>query len=139
VAIAGRAYEAKRDSSGGLMLAHVVDVAQALGPAASPTALCAALLHDIPADTTWTVEDLSSLGVDAMACETIDILTRRSGETYISYIRRICDAPGLAGETARLITVADLTVSYARTNSDALRERYDWTLPLVQGALTRVR
>ncbi len=84
------------------------------------------------------MEDLSSLGVDAMACEAIDILTRRSGETYISYIRRICDAPGLAGETARLITVADLTVSYARTNSEALRERYDWTLPLVQEALTRV-
>ena len=48
VAIAARAYGESRDRSGGLLLAHGVQVAQALGPGATPTAMNAALLHDVP-------------------------------------------------------------------------------------------
>lgn len=95
----------------------------------------AAILHDILEDTDWTIEDLARRGVDSVVCEVVDVLTRQSGETYMDYIRRICDAPGVAGETARLVKVADLTVSFDRANSDALRERYEQSLPLVQGAL----
>lgn len=95
----------------------------------------AAILHDILEDTDWTIEDLARRGVDSVVCEVVDLLTRRSGETYMDSIRRICDAPGVAGETARLVKVADLTVSFDRANSDALRERYEQSLPLVQGAL----
>lgn len=135
VGIAARIYGAARDASGGLFLAHAVDVAQALGPAASPTALNTAVLHGIPEDTDWTVEHLSDLGVDAVVCEAVDLLTRRSGEPYMSYVRRVCDAHGAAGETARLVLVADLEVSVARTDSDALRERYESSLPLVQSAV----
>jgi hypothetical protein len=53
----------------------------------------------------------------------------------MDYIKRICDAPGVAGETARLIKVADLKVSVDQADSDALRERYEQSLPLVQSAL----
>ena len=62
-----------------------------------------------------------------MVCEAVDVLTRRSGETYTDYIRRLCAAPGPAGETARLVKVADFKVGSART--DVLRERYEWGLP----------
>jgi hypothetical protein len=135
VAIAAQAYGASRDRSGGLLLAHSVNVAQAISRNATPTAMNAAILHDILEDTDWTIEELARRGVDSVVCEVVDILTRRSGETYMDYIRRICDAPGVAGETARLVKVADLTVSFDRVNSDALRERYEQSLPLVQSAL----
>jgi hypothetical protein len=68
-------------------------------------------------------------------CEVVQLLTRRHGETYMDYIRRIADAPGLVGETARLVKVADLTVSSDLAASDTLRERYEQSLPLLQGAL----
>ena len=135
VAIASRAYGASRDRSGGLLLAHGVNVAQALGPTATPTAMNAAILHDILEDTDWSIDDLARRGVDAVVCEVVELLTRRSGETYIDSIRRICDAPGVVGETARLVKVADLTVSFDRADSDTLRERYEQSLPLLQGAL----
>jgi (p)ppGpp synthase/HD superfamily hydrolase len=135
VAIAARVYGATRDSSDGLFLAHAVDVAQALAPAATPAAMNTAVLHGIPEDTTWTVEHLSELGVDAVVCDAVDLLTRRTGESYMSYVRRVCDATGAAGETARLVLVADLKISAARTDSDALRERYESSLPLVQSAV----
>jgi len=95
----------------------------------------AAVLHDVLEDTDWSTEDLARRGVDSVVCEVVELLTRRSGETYIDYIRRICDAPGLVGETARLVKVADLTVSFDRADSDTLRERYEQSLPLLQGAL----
>jgi (p)ppGpp synthase/HD superfamily hydrolase len=138
VAIAARVYGARRDNSDGLLLAHAVDVAQALGPGATPTAMNTAVLHGIPEDTTWTVEHLASLGVDALVCEAVDLLTPRSSETYMDYVRRVCAAPGAAGETARVVMVADLKVGAAGTDSDALRERYESSLPLVQGALASV-
>ncbi len=94
-----------------------------------------AVLHDLPEDTGCTVEDLASWGVDPVVCEVVDVLTRRSGETYMGYVQRICDAPGVAGDTARQVKVADLTVSVDRADSDALRERYEQSLPLVERAL----
>lgn len=97
--------------------------------------MSAAVLHDVLEDTDWTIEDLARRGVDPVVCEIVELLTRRSGETYVDYIRRICDAPGVAGETARLVKVADLTVSFDRAESDTLRERYEQSLPLLQGAL----
>jgi hypothetical protein len=94
-----------------------------------------AVLHDVLEDTDWTLDDLERFGVEPVVCEAIDILTGRRGETYMDHIRRICAALGAAGETARLVKVADLKVGSARTTSDALRERYEWSLPLVQEAL----
>jgi hypothetical protein len=118
-----------------MLLAHGVNVAQALGPAATPTAMNAAVLHDLAEDTAWTVDDLVTWGVDPVVCQAVDVLTRRNGETYMDYIRRVCDAPGVAGETARLVKIADLRVSVDRADSDALRQRYEQSLPLVQSAL----
>jgi hypothetical protein len=95
----------------------------------------AAIVHHIPEESGCTIEDLATWGVDPVVCEVVDVLTRRSGETYTDYIRRICDAPGVTGDTARLVMVADLTISADREDSDALRERYEQSLPLVRNAL----
>ncbi len=132
---AARVYGASRNRSGGLFLAHAINVAQALGRAATSGAMSAAVLHDMLEDTEWTIDDLARSGVDPLECEVIDVLTRRSSETYMDYVRRVCDAPGVAGDTARLVMVADLTVSADRADSDALRERYEQSLPIVRSAL----
>ena len=135
VVFAARVYGASRNRSGGLFLAHGINVAEALGRAATSSAMSAAVLHGMLEDTEWTIDDLTRSGVDPLECEVIDVLTRRSSETYTDYVRRICDAPGVAGSTARLVMVADLTVSADRADSDALRERYEQSLPMVRRAL----
>jgi hypothetical protein len=135
VAIAARADRESSHPSGGLLLAHGVNVAMALGPGATPTAMNAAVLHEVLEDTKFTLDELARSGVDPVVCEALDVLTRRSGETYTDYIGRICRAPGVAGETARQVKVADLTVSVDRAVSDTLRQRYEQSLPLVQSAL----
>ena len=99
------------------------------------TAMNTAVLHDIVEDTDYTTDDLRNRGVEPVICEALDILTRRSGETYMAYVERICASTGLAGETARLVKEADLKVNFARADSDTLRERYARSLPLVQNAL----
>lgn len=135
IAIAARIYGGSRDRSGGLFLAHAICVAQELGPAATSTAMTVAVLHGIPKDTEWTIHHLAELGVDALVCEAVDTLTRRRGESYVDYVRRICEAPGLTGATARQVLAADLTISTKSAESDALRQRYEQSLPLVQSAL----
>ena len=135
VAIAARALGASRDTSGSMFLAHGINVAQALGPSATPPAMNAAVLYDVPKNTLWTMDDLAAWGVDPLVCQALEILTRRSGEPYMDHIRRICDAPGLAGDTARIVKVADLTVSVDGADSDALRARYEQSLPLIRTAL----
>jgi hypothetical protein len=53
----------------------------------------------------------------------------------MNFVRGVCAAPGHSGERARLVMVADLRIGIARTDSDALRERYESSLPLVRSAL----
>ena len=73
VVLAARVYGASRDRSGGLRLAHCVNVAQALGPTATATAMNAAVIHHIPEDSGCTIEDLATWGVDPMVCEVVDV------------------------------------------------------------------
>ena len=135
VGIAAHAYGARRDSLGRLLLAEAVNVAQALGSGATEAALNSAVLYGVPQNTIWTVDDLARMGVDSVVCEVVDLLKHERGETYMDFVRRVCAAPGLSGETARLVMVADLRIGIARTDSDALRERYESSLPLVRSAL----
>lgn len=135
VAIAAKAYEANRDSAGRLLLLEAVEVADAVEPSPTPIAICAAVLYRIPAHTEWTAEHLAGVGTEEVVCEAVDVLTRRRGEAYMDYVRRVCAAPGQSGQAARLVMAAELRLGIARTDSDALRERYAASLPLVQGAL----
>jgi hypothetical protein len=94
-----------------------------------------AVLFGVVENTVWTIDALATVGVDPAVCEAIDVLTHRGGETYMDYVRRICSAPGVAGDTARLVKVADLRISADSEDSDALRARYEQSLPLIQSAL----
>ena len=118
-----------------LLIAHSIEVTEALGRGAMLTAMNTAVLHDVLEDTGWTIDDLQSRGVDPVACDALEVLTPRSGESYMGHVERICAANGHAGDTARIVKEADLRVHFARADSDVLRERYERSLPLVQSAL----
>ena len=118
-----------------LLITHAMEVTEALGRGAVLTAMNTAVLHDVVEDTDYTTDDLRNRGVDPVVAEALDILTQRSGESYMAHVERICAATGLAGDTARLVKAADLKVNFARADSDTLRERYELSLPLLQRAL----
>ena len=138
VAIAARAYGENRDEGGRFFLARALDVAVALEPTASSTALSTAVLYRIPIDTHWPFEHLAVVGTDPVVSEAVDALMQRRGESYVEYVRRVCAARGRAGETARSVLAAELRLGIVQTDSDALRERYESSLPLIQGALATV-
>lgn len=63
----------------------------------------AAILHDVVEDTTVTLKDLRDAGYPEPVLEAVDCLTRRKGELYEDFIRRIKPNP-----IARKVKLADL-------------------------------
>lgn len=62
-----------------------------------------ALLHDVVEDTSVTLDDLRDRGYSDEVVAAVDILTRRSGEPYSTYIERVSTS-----ELARRVKLADL-------------------------------
>ncbi len=71
----------------------------------------AAVLHDVVEDSPITLDDLRSEGFSEEVVRLVDALSRREGETYEEYIKRLSGTPA-----AIPIKLADL-----RHNMDALR------------------
>lgn len=61
-----------------------------------------AYLHDVVEDSDSSVEDIREFFGDRIA-DAVDCLTRRSGEPYMDYIRRLAVDP-----VARIVKMADL-------------------------------
>jgi (p)ppGpp synthase/HD superfamily hydrolase len=68
----------------------------------------AAVLHDTIEDTHLELEDLEQASYPAEIIAAVDCLTRREGETYHDYIRRVA-----TNEVARRVKVADLQENLA--------------------------
>ena len=74
-----------------------------------------AYLHDVIEDTTLTLLDLKKEGFSKNIIEAVDILTKKKGQDYQSYLNLV-----KTNELARVVKLADL-----RHNSDLTR------LPLI--------
>jgi (p)ppGpp synthase/HD superfamily hydrolase len=142
-AIAARAHAMQRDKGGILQLAHGVEVASALGDAATDDELAAAVLHDTLEDTDWTRELLLAEGVPPVVVEAVEHLSRiehPEKERYFEFIERTAEAPGEAGRIARKVKVADLTVNMGQRlrslpgGEDMKRKRYIPALERIRGA-----
>lgn len=72
-----------------------------------------AVLHDVVEDTDWTLEMLKEEGLGEKSAHTLDCLTRRDGEDYEDYIKRV-----LSDKWACKIKLCDLEHNMDITRND---------------------
>lgn len=110
--LAVRKHDEQRDRDGSLHIHHVARVADAAPPDDAHQRV--AWLHDVIEDSDLTAEDLDG-HLAAEELEAIVLLTHDDpDEPYEDYVRRIIDAPGAAGELARVVKEADLLDNLCR-------------------------
>lgn len=87
-----------------------------------------ALLHDVIEDTSVTVEELMNEGFNQNIIDAIISLTKRNGEDYMTFIRRVS-----SNELATLVKIQDL-----KDNMDLrrLNGKSHWKMDVYQKALS---
>jgi len=106
--LAEEAHKGQLDKGGKPYIEHPVRVAQMCKSLEAKTV---AMLHDVIEDTFLTEDDLYKAGFDEKIVQTVVDLTRKDGETYMDFIRRLS-----VNELAREVKIADL-----RDNMDVSR------------------
>ncbi len=86
-----------------------------------PMLRAAAALHDVVESGGCTLEDLCAAGFPDRVVQWVDLLSKRPGEEYLAYIRRL--AVSKAARTIKLADLADNMVHKGRTDPDR-RARY---------------
>lgn len=90
--------------------------------------MVAALLHDILEDTECNSEILKERGISETNIKLVECLTRRPGEKYFDYIKRI-----QKNELCVKIKIADIKDNLRDGCPDTLRERYMKALSILKG------
>jgi len=108
IAIAAEEHEGQLDKAGEPYVLHPLRMMLAV---TTPEARMAAVLHDVVEDTPVTLEQLRAEGFPAAVVEAVEALTKREGEEYEAFIRRVAPNP-----IAREVKLADL-----KDNSDLSR------------------
>jgi (p)ppGpp synthase/HD superfamily hydrolase len=108
IAIAAMAHEGQVDKTGAPYVLHPLRMMLTVR---TPEARMAAVLHDVVEDTPVTLEELKGEGFPEAVLEAVAALTKREGEDYEAFIRRVAPNP-----IAREVKLADL-----RDNSDLSR------------------
>ena len=93
-------HHGQYDKLGVPYVLHPVAVAEQM---TTEKEILVALLHDVVEDTSVTLDDLRDRGYSDEVVAAVDILTRRSGEPYSTYIERVS-----TNELARRVKLADL-------------------------------
>lgn len=81
-----RAHAGQVDKAGVPYITHPLRV---MARFQDPILQATALLHDVVEDSEITVSELRSLGFPERVLELVDLLTRRDGESYMSFISRL--------------------------------------------------
>jgi (p)ppGpp synthase/HD superfamily hydrolase len=100
IAIAATAHEGQVDKAGMPYVLHPLRMMLAVD---TPEARMAAVLHDVVEDTAVTLEQLRVEGFPDVVIEAVEALTKRDGEDYEAFIRRVAPNP-----IARKVKLADL-------------------------------
>ncbi len=108
IAIAAMAHEGQVDKAG---MPYVLHPLRMMLSVDTPEARMAAVLHDVVEDTAVTFEQLRAEGFPEVVIEAVEALTKRDGEDYEAFIRRVAPNP-----IARTVKLADL-----QDNSDLSR------------------
>jgi hypothetical protein len=102
--LARERHAGQRDRLGRPIFEHLERVAARVPPRVQPLAW----VHDLLERTTTDIDELRSYGLRATEESGLVLLTRRPEVTFELYLLQIAHAPGLAGEFARVVKIADL-------------------------------
>lgn len=100
IKIAFEAHLNQKDQSGEPYILHPLYVMMKMDTHESRIV---AILHDVIEDTAWTLEALGKEGFSEGILSAIDHISRRKGESYVDYIKRLA-----ANSLARKVKLADL-------------------------------
>ncbi len=112
--IAVRAHENQKDRYGQPYILHPIRVMMNVD---SPKEKMVAILHDVIEDSDLTLTDLSEAGFSPEIIAAVDVISKRDGEDYFRYIRRVG-----ANQLARSVKLADLTDNMDMKRIDRLTE-----------------
>ena len=91
IELATSSHRGQIDKSGKPYILHPLRVMNAvLAEGHSEDVAIAAVLHDVVEDTDTTIDEIYKLFGGTVA-ETVDALTRREGESYNTYVKRVLD------------------------------------------------
>lgn len=88
--------------------------------------IAVAFLHDVVEDTRFTLDDLRRNGFNDEILEAVDAITRRDGEKYFDYIRRLSSNP-----IAKRVKIADLQENLSQGDL-SLSTRYYKALKMLE-------
>jgi len=100
IEISLNAHRGQKDRAGKTYILHPLRVMMKLE---SEVEMIVAVLHDVVEDSHWTIEDLRKEGFPKKVLQAVDSLTRREGEDYFDFIKRVKEY-----DLARKIKLADL-------------------------------
>jgi (p)ppGpp synthase/HD superfamily hydrolase len=86
LAMAAKAHAGQKDRYGKPYILHPLRV---MLRCRTEEEMLAAILHDVVEDTPLALADLKAAGCPARVLKAVDCLSRRDGETYGSYLRRV--------------------------------------------------
>jgi (p)ppGpp synthase/HD superfamily hydrolase len=100
ISLAVKAHRRRKDKAGAAYILHPLKVMLRMK---TKDERIVAVLHDVIEDTNYTLEDLRKVGYSQKILRSLDYLTRRDGEEYEEFIKRVKHNP-----LARKVKVADI-------------------------------
>ena len=100
ISLAVKAHRRRKDKAGAAYILHPLRVMLRME---TKDERMVALLHDVVEDTKYTPEDLRKAGYPRKILQSLDYLTRRDGEEYEEFIKRVKHNP-----LARKVKIADI-------------------------------
>jgi (p)ppGpp synthase/HD superfamily hydrolase len=115
IAIAAHAHKGQFDKAGAAYILHPLRLMMTMRTEAE---MMAAILHDVPEDTEWTIEKLRDEGFPDEVLAAVESVTKREGESYDDFITRASQ-----NSIGRRVKVADLEDNMNTFRLTHLREK----------------
>jgi (p)ppGpp synthase/HD superfamily hydrolase len=100
ISLAVKAHRGRKDKAGEAYILHPL---RGMLRMKTKDERIVAVLHDVIEDTKYTLEDLRKAGYSQKILQSLDYLTRRDGEEYEEFIKRVKRNP-----LARKVKIADI-------------------------------